>query len=245
MGKYITIKDIASQLGISPATVSRALKDSPEISSGVKAKVIALAQKLEYQPDRIASGLRQQKTMTIGVVVPSIAYNFNAKAIQGIEQALIPQGYKVLITQTMESFAREKENIDYLFSSKVDGIIASISAETSDYAHFEFIRKRDIPLVLIDRTTKYVEASEIVIDNGHATYLGAQHLFDVGCKKIVWLQGPERLPIATLRRRGYQRSLEEHNIKYDESLIGYCQFNADMGYNTTKSLLQQHKVHLS
>ena len=155
----IKLKDLASDLGVSAATVSRALNDSHEISNTQKQRIREYAEQVGYQPDRTAANLRRNRTKTIGLVIPSVAYNFNTQLINGIERIVFPKGYKVLIFQTMEDAARECEAIDYLLSIKVDGIIASIGAGTHSYDHFLKVRALGKPLVLVDRTSDQIEAS--------------------------------------------------------------------------------------
>ncbi|GJM29036.1 MAG: LacI family transcriptional regulator [Cyclobacteriaceae bacterium] len=240
MSKRITIKQLAATLGVSAATVSRALNDSFEISQPLKEKIKAYAKRVGYNPDRIAVNLRRGKTKTVGVIVPSISYNFNSRAIEGIEKIMIPMGYKVLIFQTMEGYQREKEAVEYLISINIDAVIASISAETNKYDHFDQIRQNEIPLVLIDRTSKYVEASEVVINNELSSYLAVKHLIETGRRKIAWITGPKGLPLSQLRQRGYERALEQFNIPFDPRLICNCTFNTDMGFEATKNLISKN-----
>lgn len=238
MTRKTTLKDLAVHLGVSTATVSKALNNSHEISDQLKKSVQDYSKKIGYIPDRIASALRSGKTMTIGVVVPSIAYNFNVRAIEGIEEVLSPLGYMVLIFQTMENYLREKSAIEYLLSTNTDGIIASVATETNNYSHFEKIRKQGKPLVLLDRTCKYVEASEVVIDNEAASYQAVKHLLEIGRRKIAWITGPKVLPLTKLRQRGYEKALKEYSISFESKLICYCEFNSDMGFTVTRKLLK-------
>ena len=240
MSKRITIKELARQLGVSTATVSRALNDNYGISDELKKKIKNYAQKTGYQPDSLAVNLRKRSTNTIGLVVPSLAYNFNIRALQGIESLLDPAGYKVLIFQTMESYQREKAAIEYLLSVKVDGIIASLSSETIKLDHLRRVRDQEKPLVLIDRTTSNLEASKIVIDNEQSSYLAVKHLLEQGCRNIGWISGPQELPLARLRQRGYQKALEEYQIPFQQHLVCYCSFNQDMGYAVTRKFIEEN-----
>lgn len=240
MGKRITIKELAEQLGVSTATVSRALNDTYGISEQLKKKIKIHAQKSGYQPDSLAVNLRKKATKTIGLVVPSLAYNFNIRALKGIESILYPHGYKVLIFQTMESYQREKEAIEYLLSVKVDGIIASLASETNQLDHLHRVREQEKPLVLIDRTSSAVEATKIVIDNERSSYQAVKHLLMQGCRQIGWISGPQELPLAGLRQRGYEKALEEFHIPFNQDLICYCSFNGDMGFAASQNMIREN-----
>ena len=240
MSKRITIKELAQQLGVSTATVSRALNDTYGISDGLKKKIRQHARKSGYQPDSIAINLRKKSTKTIGLVVPSLAYNFNVRALQGIERVLHPEGYKVLIFQTMESYQREKEAVEYLLSVNVDGIIASLASETNQMEHFQRVREREKPLILIDRTHNSLEATKIVIDNEQSSYLAVKHLLDQGCRKIGWVSGPQQLTLGKLRQRGYTKALEDYQIPFNRDLVCHCSFNGDMGFAAIKKLIIDH-----
>lgn len=237
MSKKIKIKELADRLGVSTATVSRALNDSWEISDTLKQRIRKFASEAGYKPNKIAANLRRGKTMTIGVVVPSISYNFNVKAIEGIEQVLGSNGYKVLIVQTMEKTRFEKEAIEYLLSNGVDGIILSIAAETRMFDHLNIVIEEGKPLVLMDRTTRNVSASEVVIDHEDASYDAVSHLLEVGCKKIAWIAGPKGLKLGVLRQRGYDKALEDWGIPNDQDLVCYCEFHSDMGFDRIRKFL--------
>src|SRR6188474_3851887 len=151
--KYIqvTIKDIARELGISPSTVSRALKDHPDISKETKKAVNELAEKLNYQPNIVALNLRQKKTNTIGVIIPELVHFFFSTVISGIEDVAYQAGYSVILAQSNESFEREKTDIKALFNSRVDGMLISLSRETTNYDHIESILAKGVPMVFFDR----------------------------------------------------------------------------------------------
>src|SRR5678815_2893307 len=141
----VTIKDIARELGISPSTVSRALKDHPDISSDTKKAVNELAEKLNYQPNNHALSLRQSKTNTLGVIIPELDHYFFSTVISGIEDVAYSAGYNVIITQSSESLQREKTDIKALFNGRVDGMLISLSRETSTFEHIEGILAKGVP----------------------------------------------------------------------------------------------------
>jgi len=219
-GPQVTIKDIARELGISPSTVSRALKGHPDISNETKKQVTALAEKLNYQPNNIALSLRQKKTNTIGVVIPELIHFFFSTVISGIEDAAYDAGYNIVITQSNESVSREITDTKALFNSKVDGMIISISRETKDFSHFESLFERGMPLVFFDRVCDTINTDKIIIDDMIAADEATQHLIDQGCKKILHLSGPKNLIIGQKRLEGYRQALHRNNIT--EELIIDC-----------------------
>ena len=163
--RQITIKDIAKELGISPSTVSRALKDHPDISAETKKAVTELAEKLNYTPNSIALSLRQSKTFTIGVVIPEIIHFFFSTVISGIEDIAYDAGYSVIVSQSNESFEREVINAKALFNNRVDGMLISHSRETNEYNHFKSIFDRGMPMVFFDRVTDSIDCSKVIVDD--------------------------------------------------------------------------------
>ena len=144
----VTIKDIAKRLGIVPSTVSRALKGNPEISKKTVEAVKQMAEEMNYKPNTIAQGLRFSKSNVIGVIIPEIVHFFFSTIISGIEDVAQKRGYNIIVTQSSESLAREKENLQTLFDSRVDGIVMDISKETLDVRHIDQIKAKGIPIVL-------------------------------------------------------------------------------------------------
>jgi DNA-binding LacI/PurR family transcriptional regulator len=238
MSHKVTIKELAIILKLSPATVSRALNDSYEIGEGTKEKVRALAKELNYQPDRIASSLRSKRTKLIGVLLPDISYFFNSTALKGIEEVLIPKGYRVIIFQTGESYNREVENLKDLASFKVDGIIASLSAETRNLSHFHENLPSDTPLVFIDRVPSENDYIKIGINNKKAAYNAVKYLIKKGKKKIAWLAGPEGLKISEFRYEGYCQAHLESGLSIDPSLKVECEFSGYSAFNAIVNLIK-------
>jgi len=218
----VTIKDIARELGISPSTVSRALKGHPDISSETKKQVTALAEKLNYQPNNIALSLRQKKTNTIGVVIPELIHFFFSTVISGIEDVAYDAGYNVIIAQSNESYEREVTDTRALFNSKVDGMIISISRDTKDFSHFRNLFDNGIPLVFFDRVCDGIDTDKIIIDDMEAADEATQHLIDQGSKRIIHLAGPLNLLIGQKRLQGYKQALTRNNIPVDEKYIIDC-----------------------
>ncbi len=218
----VTIKDIARELGISPSTVSRALKDHPDISPQTKKAVNELAEKLNYQPNVVALSLRSSKTNTIGVIIPEIVHFFFSTVISGIEDVAYSAGYNIIITQSNESLAREKSDLKALFNSRVDGMLMSISRETVDFDHIENILGKGMPIVFFDRIYDTPGSSKVIVDDLTGAKEATHHLIQEGCKRIAHLEGPPNLTISKQRLEGYKEALKEGGLKIDESLIVLC-----------------------
>ena len=238
----VTIKDIARELGISPSTVSRALKDHPDISTETKKAVNELAEKLNYQPNTVALNLRQKKTNTIGVIIPEIVHFFFSTVISGIEDVAYQAGYNVILAQSNESYQREVTDMKALFNSRVDGMLLSLSRETVNYDHIESIISKGVPIVFYDRMYKNPNTSNVIVDD----YLGAKeavlHLIDQGCKRIAHLEAASKLIISEDRFRGYTDALKENNIEVKDDIIIDCpNGNFEEGKKMTHKLLSMSK----
>ena len=190
-----TIKDLAKELGLSAATVSRALRDSYEISPATKQKVRKLAKELNYVPNPYASSLRKRKSKTIAVVLPEVADSFFSLAINGIESIAMEKGYHVLIYLTHENFEREKAILNEFKSGRVDGILISVSEETSSGNHIKEVVNAGIPVVFFDRVCEDVNTAKVTTDDFESSYNATQLLIKQGCKKIVYLSISPELSI--------------------------------------------------
>jgi LacI family transcriptional regulator len=238
--KYIqvTIKDIARELGISPSTVSRALKDHPDISPETKKAVNALAEKLNYQPNIVALSLRQSKTNTIGVIIPEIVHFFFSTVISGIEDVAYSAGYNVILAQSNESLQREKTDTKALFNSRVDGMLMSISRETTDFDHIESVLAKGVPMVFFDRVYDNPQLSKVLVDDFEGAKEATLHLIDQGCKHIAHLEGPPNLTISKQRLEGYLEALKQHKMPVHKELIVPCPFGSiEEGKIATEKLL--------
>ncbi|UII19216.1 LacI family DNA-binding transcriptional regulator [Fulvivirga ligni] len=218
-GSQVTIKDIAKALGVSASTVSRALKDHPDISPETKKAVTELAEKLNYQPNSIALSLRQKKSNTIGVIIPELVHFFFSTVINGIEDVAYAAGYSVIVSQSNESYEREVVDTKALFNNRVDGILASVSRETKNYDHFQSLVNRGIPMVFYDRICSAVNCSQVIIDDFDAGYQSTKHLIDQGYKRIAHISGPLSLLLSAQRLEGYKKALEDHGLPVVEELI--------------------------
>lgn len=218
----VTIKDIAKELGISASTVSRALKDHPDISAKTKEAVNELAKKWHYKPNAVALSLRHSKTNVIGVIIPEIVHHFFSSVISGIEEVAHKAGYNVMMFQSNESFEREKANVQALLSSRVDGVLVSMSKETKDYSHFKELRDNGIPIVFFDRICNELSCDNVIVDDFAGAFSAVEHLIEIGCKRIAHLSAPQHMLLAQNRQKGYKQALLKHKVSVDEDLIIKC-----------------------
>lgn len=222
-GSPATIKDIASLLGLSKSTVSRALKDHPDISQATKEAVKKVAKSLNYKPNLVASSLRHKKSQVIGLIVPQISYFFFPSVIQGIEEVVRANGYNLLILQSNESYAREVENLDILIANNVEGILASVSRHTTNFNHFQHIIDMGMPIVFWDRLVNDIKADNVLVDDITSSYNAVKHLIDSGRKRIAICTGNLNLTISTNRLRGYKMALQENGIPVKDELVISCE----------------------
>lgn len=223
----ITIKDIAKALGISISTVSRALKDHPDISKETRRIVQAYAKEHQYIPNSLALNLRTNSTHTIGVIIPELVHHFFSLVLAGIEEAANEAGYAVLICQSNEVYDKEVKNVEALLSSRVSGIIASISKNTTQYDHFKKIITQNIPLVFFDRICTGISTDRVVVDDYTGAFKATEHLIDMGCKRIAFYRASFNLEISRNRFNGYKDALTKHNLHYDPSLVIECDNRED------------------
>lgn len=225
--KAVTIKDIARMLGISKSTVSRALIGRSDVHPETKQKIIDLASQLNYEPNLLAINLKQHKTNTIGVIVPETINRFFARAVGGIQKHADMAGVNVMICQSNESYISEKKNLQSLVSSRVDGIIVSISRETDSSDHFQPLIEKGIPLVFFDRVLEDIEASQVCTDNYEIAMQATEHLILQGCKRIAFVAGPQHLLNSKHRLKGYLDALRKHDLPIKESYILHSHYRSD------------------
>jgi LacI family transcriptional regulator len=218
----VTIKDLANELGISPSTVSKALKNHPAISEETRLKVNELAKRVHYKPNAIALSLRSKKSLTLGLVIPAIVHHFFSSVISGIEDLAYDAGYNVVIFQTNESFNREVTGLQALIASRVEGILISLSKETRNYEHLKNVLDLGIPLVMFDRVSRELDTDKVTVDDYQGAYQAVNHLIRTGCRRIAHLSGPPGLEIADQRKSGYIQALLDNNLESDRDLIMYC-----------------------
>jgi LacI family transcriptional regulator len=234
----VNIKQLAQQLHLSISTVSRALNDSYDISPETRKKVLELARKLNYQPNPHASSLRKHTSKTIAVVVPEIANNFFALAINGIQSAAREKGYHVLIYVTNESDKIESESLQHFQSGRIDGLLISVSNKTVHDQDLLRIQEQGIPLVFFDRVRDEFETAKVTTDDFESGFKAAEHLIQQGCKRIAYLQISKNLSIGMNRMRGYLEALKKYNLKEDKKLIIDCVDDREKNYALIQALLK-------
>lgn len=218
-GHQITMKEIAKKLGVSVSTISRALKDSPELHPETKRKIVEMAKAMNYHPNLLAQSLRISRSKTLGVIVPEITSHFFASCISGIQDTANRRGYNVMICQSNESLDQEKANIRTLVSSQVDGLLISLSRETNTFEHLYDLYNREINFVLFDRVQEDIPVSKVTFNDAGGAYQVTNHLLQAGYRRIVYVSGPEDLYISKKRKEGYLNALAEYGIGEDASLI--------------------------
>jgi len=231
----VTLKQIAEELGISITTVSKALKEYPDVSKKTRKLVRETAVMLNYKPNTFAVNLRTQESKTIGLIIPEIVHHFFSS---------IMKGYLVITLQSNESYELEKKQIDLLLTKRVDGILISLANETGDYKHLSEIIENETPLVMFDKIAKIVRCSKVVVNDRKAAYKATEHLIKIGCKRIAHFRGP-LLPQNSIDRfLGYKQALIDHGIPYDPTLV-YVNECGDMsfeeGKESVRQLLKDHK----
>ena len=240
--KPVTLKQIAEMLGLSVSTVSKALRDYPDISDKNKELVNDLARSLNYVPNPSAVNLRTQKSKTIGVIIPATVHHFFSNVINGILKVAEKEGYMVILMQSNEKFELEKKQVDLLINKNVDGVLMSLSNETSNFSHLKKIMDYEIPLVLFDKIAKSINCSKVIIDDRAAAYEVVSYLIKKGYKRIAHFRGHLNPQNSIDRFLGYKQALLDNNIEFDKSLVYICSNNDDFndGYNSAKKLYKDH-----
>ena len=211
-----SLKDLARELGVSIATVSRALRSSPEIGQDMQMKVKELAKRLNYRPNPFAQSLRKEAPRVIGVVVPNLVTHYYAAVLDGIEDEARKEGYSVISANTHEDTDAEIRAIDNFISLHVEGIIACLSQNTTDYSHFEEISNMGIPLVFFGRTCLTDRFSSVTANGDEAAFQATQHLIDTGSRRIAFIGGPNHLDMVKRRKHGYLEALRENHTSKAE-----------------------------
>lgn len=235
MKKNITISDIAGELAIDPSTVSRALKDHPEISESTKKRVRKKATQLGYSANHIASALAQGQSNVVGVIVPRADESFFAKTIRGIEEKLMNNGYRTVITQSHDTVDGEKSCIKTMIEERVDGILASHAMQASDIDHYRPILDKEITLILFDRFNETLDTPVVAIDDFKGAYRTMEHLIEQGCKRIAFIGGSRHVHIYNERFKGYRQALVDHDLKFDETMV----FDGDMKLESARTFTEK------
>lgn len=222
MKRKVTLKQIAKELDVSISTVSKSLKDSPEISEDTRQKVQAFAKLYNYKPNLIALSLKNKKTKTIGIIIPEIVHHFFATVISGIEHVANEYGYNVIVTLSDESFDKEVINMEMLANGSIDGFIMSLSKETmqkKDFHHITEVINQGMPVVMFDRITNEILCDKVIIDDEFAAFSAVQKLIDAGNKQIAIISTVDYVSVGNLRTKGYLKALKDNNLEVNEALI--------------------------
>jgi DNA-binding LacI/PurR family transcriptional regulator len=240
MKKTATIKDIARELNLHHTTVSRALRNHPDVNERTRETVLKMADELNYEPNVFATGLRSQKSKVIGIIVPEISHDFFSSIVSEITNRADETGYSVMICQSNETPEREIENVGALLSNRVAGIIAAISVNTSCYEHFERVLRRSTPLVFFDRVCHECDTDKVMLDFYGGAVQVVQHLIDQGYRRIAHVAGPTSLSGVQERVKGYTDTLQKNGLSVDERLIVHGGFLPEHGIFGVEKLLPHH-----
>ena len=240
--EQITIHDIARALNIDSSTVSRALNDSPRVSSKTKQRILEKATELGYQRNSLASNLRTNKTNTIGVIVPRISRNFFSSVISGIEDTAQEAGYNVIICQSFESLEREKKIMETLMANRVDGILISISMHTVNYDHLKPYLNLGGSIVFYDRPCHFENCSSISINDYKASFQATEHLIQNGCKNIVHFSGPQLIDLYKNRKQGYVDALKKYGLDFNEAYCLESKLSEEDGVIFAKKILEMGHI---
>ena len=236
--REVTIYDIAEELKISAATVSRGLKDDPKVSKKTKKKILELAHKIGYRSNHFARNLRNQKTDTIGVIVPRLNSNFMSSIISGIEKIANSEGYNLIISQSSESFLKEAASAKTMFNSRVDGLLVSLAYDTKELSHFDTFFKRNTPVIFFDRVMEHPNSTSILIDNRKAGFEATKHLIEQGCTRIVHITAHSSQNVYVDRMKGYKQALAHYKIPFREKLVLEGNLSQEAGVAAAQAMLK-------
>jgi LacI family transcriptional regulator len=239
--RHINIRELANELKLSVSTISKVFNNSHEISEETRQRVLETAARLNYIPNAYASSLRRKKSKTIGVVIPEVADSFFSLAINGIESVAKENGYHVLIYLTHESFENEKNILKEFQGRRVDGVLISVSRETSQSDHINDLISNGVPLVFFDRVCEDVETAKVTTDDLESSYLATEHLIKQKCDKIAFLSISNSLSISNKRLEGYLQAHADHKLKVDKKNIVLCTNDAAKNYSLIRKLLNSTK----
>lgn len=235
--KKTTIYDIAKELNITAATVSRALNNNPRISEETKKLVKKTAKKLNYKQNKVALALKSGKSKNVGVVVPFINRNFFSTVIRGIEEELNPKGYHVMISQTHEEAEKEIDIVQNLLNAQVDGIIISTSRQIKSDDHYKYVLSKNVPLIFFDRKKEIEGVSSVTVDDAQGAYQATKHLIDQGCRHIAHMTVDLSLLIYQNRLAGYKQALADHGMAFDPDYVIALQSEIVAGKDAAKKLM--------
>lgn len=233
----ITIKDIARALNVSPSTVSRALKDNPDISRETRDLIHAYAREHNYKPNVLAVNLRSSRSNTIGVIVPQLEHHFFSCVLSGIETAAAKAGYNIIVAQSNESYEQEVKIVHSFLAARVCGVIASLAKNTEQYDHYQELLNNDIPIVFYDRICTELKTERVVVDDYAGSFAAVEYMIQTGCKRIFFYGASPHLEITKNRRNGYLDAMKKYKVPVDDSMIKLCD-NRERAIAITPDLLE-------
>lgn len=231
--------DIAEELNLSVSTVSRALNDNPNISTRTKEKVKKMARKLGYRPNTLAAGLRNNKSRTIGLIVPRISMFFPAAITTIIQNKLQEHGYHLIICQSNDSYEQEVALVNTLYSARVDALAISTTLHTTDFSHFDIFREHHIPLLFFDRVPKDYHVKVIKGDDYLGGFAATEHLINKGCQDIVHISGPLTCNLYVERVAGYKAALQQYKLPFKKNRIFYQELSRDNAWAACEKIFAQ------
>ncbi len=240
--KQVTIQDIARKLNLSKSTVSRALRDCWDINAATRQRVLKAAREMNYKPNKIALSLRQNKSFNIGIIIPSFTIPFYAKAISGIQETLMQAGYNIMVCQSNESYQTEVDNLNALMQSQVDGIIISLSRQTTDYRHITGLNETGTPIVMFNRVIENLNIAKVLVDDYQGTCEVVEHLIKSGARKIAHIAGPEGILLADKRRRAFIDTLQKYKVAVRKEWIVSGDFSIESGMQCMKKIFSTGKM---
>jgi LacI family transcriptional regulator len=241
--KDVTIYDLAKELSLSTATISRSLQDHPAVNKATKQKVLKKAKELGYRYNTFAGSLRMQRTNTIGFLVHELNSNFITSVLAGIEKITTESGYDLLIAHSSESFEKEIANAHNFFNKRVDGLIASLTFETENLEHFQPFNDKGIPLIFFDRADEHnLNNTAVIIDNFKCGYQATKHLIEQGCKRIAMVTSNLKRNVYSERHRGYKQALHDYKLHYDERHVIINDLSEEAATKTAHRILKMHQV---
>ena len=233
-----SLKDLADKLGVSIATVSRALRNSHEVGEEMTQKVKKLAKELNYRPNPFAQSLRKEAPRVIGVIVPNLVTHYYAAVLDGIEDYASKLGYSVISSNSHEDHEREAQALDNFLNMHVEGIIACLAQDTTDYSHFEQLHEMGVPLVFFARCCLEDMFSQVVGNGDVAAQEATQHMIETGSRRVAFIGGPNHLDMVRRRKHGYLEALRENRIPIDRNLVVCDKIDFDVARNATLRLLE-------
>ena len=235
----VTLKDLASLLNLSVSTVSKSLLGHSDISEKTKQRVISTAKAMNYQPDLFGKGLRTRKTMTLGVIIPNVVLYFSSTILKGIIDYAKVEGYRVIISESGHHYQDEKNAINTLINSKVDGILLSIARESKDIDHI-LEASHFTPIVLFDKISYKTPLTKVVVDEETGAFNAVEHLIKQGRKRIVIIKEDSKTSNSENRFKGYKKALEKNGIAVEDVLLKDCHnMSVEDGFSITHELIQQ------